>query len=264
MSEGDSQPRGEQIKSVATAFRILEAVRTRDRVGVTELADALDLPKSTVHHYLSTLAGDNYLVREDGTYRLGLGLFTLGAQARTQERIFHVAKPNVDRLAETTGEQARLVVERDGHGITLYQAAGEHVDNPPTYAGRVEDLHCTAAGKAFLAELPEARLNELLSGHPLPYRTENTITDPTELRETLAEIRERGVAFDDEERDEGVRCVASAISDREGELLGAISVSGPSERLDDERFRSEIPSRLRNVVGVVEFNTTYSEWSDAV
>jgi len=264
MSEGDSQPRGEQIKSVATAFRILEAVRTRDRVGVTELADALDLPKSTVHHYLSTLAADNYLLREDGTYRLGLGLFTLGAQARTQERIFHVAKPNVDRLAETTGEQARLVVERDGHGITLYQAAGENVDDPPTYAGRVEDLHCTAAGKAFLAELPEDRLDELLSGHPLPYRTENTITDPSELRETLAEIRDRGVAFDDEERDAGVRCVASAISDREGELLGAISVSGPSDRIDDERFRSEIPSRLRNVVGVVEFNTTYSEWSDAV
>ncbi|WP_459194782.1 IclR family transcriptional regulator [Halosimplex sp. J119] len=264
MSDGSSQPRGEQIKSVATAFRILQAVRERDRVGVTELADALDLPKSTVHHYLSTLAADNYLVREDGTYRLGLGLFTLGAQARTQERIYHVAKPNVDRLADTTGEQARLVVERDGRGITLYQAAGDNVDDPLTYAGTVEDLHCTAAGKAFLAELPEEELDAMLDDNPLPRRTANTITDPDELRESLADIRERGVAFDDEERDEGVRCVASAISDRSGELLGAISVSGPAGRLTDERFRSEIPSRLRNVVGVVEFNTTYSEWSDAL
>ncbi|WP_123538646.1 IclR family transcriptional regulator [Halosimplex salinum] len=264
MSEGDSRSGGGRIESVATAFRILEGVRERDRVGVTELADALDLPKSTVHHYLSTLASDNYLVREDGRYRLGLGLFTLGASARTQERIYHVAKPNVDRLAETTGEQARLVVERDGQGITLYQAAGDDVDDPPTYAGTVEDLHCTAAGKAFLAELPADRLDAFLADSSLSRRTDNTITDEDELRATLAEIRERGVAFDDEERDQGVRCVASAISDRSGELLGAISVSGPSDRLTGERFRSEIPSRIRNVVGVVEFNTTYSEWSDAL
>ncbi|MFB6139104.1 MAG: IclR family transcriptional regulator [Halosimplex sp.] len=264
MSEGDSQQRGERIQSVATGFRILEAVRRRDRVGVTELADALDLPKSTVHHYLSTLAADNYLAREDGTYRLGLGLFTLGAKARTRERIYHVAKPNVDRLAETTGEQARLVVERDGRGITLYQAAGERVDDPLTDAGSVEDLHCTAAGKAFLAELPDDRLEAVLADHPLPRRTPNTITDADELRAALADIRERGVAFDDEERDEGVRCVASAVSDRSGDLLGAISVSGPADRLTDERFRSEIPSRLRNVVGVVEFTSTYSEWADGL
>ncbi|MFC7195890.1 IclR family transcriptional regulator [Halosimplex aquaticum] len=111
---------------------------------------------------------------------------------------------------------------------------------------------------------PRTSSDALLADNPLPRRTANTITDPGELRESLAEIRERGVAFDDEERDEGVRCVASAISDRSGELLGAISVSGPADRLTDERFRSEIPSRLRNVVGVVEFNTTYSEWSDAL
>lgn len=263
MSEGDTRG-GERIGSVATAFRILEAVRERESAGVTELAEALDLPKSTVHHYLSTLAADGYLVGEDGRYRLGLGLFTLGATARIRERIYHVAKPSVDRLAEETGEQARLVVEHDGQGVTLYQSAGDDVDDPPTYAGTVEELHCTAAGKAFLAELPEDRLDEVLADHPLPRRTPNTITDPEELRSALASIRERGVAFDDEERDEGVRCVASAVTDRSGTLLGAISVSGPTERMDDERFRSEVPSRIRNVVGVVEFNTTYSEWSDTV
>jgi len=264
MSDGDTRRGGDRIASVGTAFRILEAVRERDSAGVTELAEALDLPKSTVHHYLATLADDGYLVAQDGRYRLGLGLFTLGATARTGERIYHVAKPNVDRLAEATGEQARLVVVRDGRAITLYQSVGDAVDDPPTHAGTVEGLHCTAAGKAYLAELPDDRRDEFLAATPLDPRTPNTITDPEELRATLSAIRDRGVAFDDEERDEGVRCVASAVSDRSGELLGAISVSGPVERMPDERFRSEVPSRLRNVVGVVEFNTTYSEWSDAL
>ncbi|ELZ26900.1 transcriptional regulator, IclR family protein [Halosimplex carlsbadense 2-9-1] len=264
MSDGDTGRGGDRIASVGTAFRVLEAVRERDSVGVTELAEALDLPKSTVHHYLATLADGGYLAAEDGRYRLGLGLFTLGATARTGERLFHVAKPNVDRLAEATGEQARLVVVRDGRAITLYQATGDAVDDPPTYAGTVEDLHCTAAGKAYLAELPDERLDEFLADHPLPRRTANTVTDPDELRAALSAVRDRGVAFDDEERDEGVRCVASAVSDRSGELLGAISVSAPLDRMPDDRFRSEIPSRLRNVVGVVEFNTTYSEWSDAL
>lgn len=264
MSDGDTGRGGDRIASVGTAFRILEAVRERDSVGVTELAEALELPKSTVHHYLATLADDGYLAAEDGRYRLGLGLFTLGATARTGERIFHVAKPNVDRLADATGEQARLVVERDGRGITLYQATGDEVDDPPTHAGDVEELHCSAAGKAFLAELPADRLDAFLADRALEARTPNTITDPDELRDALSTVRDRGVAFDDEERDEGVRCVASAVSDRSGELLGAISVSAPLDRMPDERFRSEIPSRLHNVVGVVEFNTTYSEWSDAL
>jgi len=264
MSDGNTGRGGDRIASVGTAFRILEAVRERDSAGVTELAEALEIPKSTVHHYLATLADDGYLVAEDGRYRLGLGLFTLGATARTGERIYHVAKPNVDRLAEATGEGARLVVVRDGRAITLYQAVGDEVDDPPTYAGTIEALHCTAAGKAYLADLSDERLDEYLAATTLEPRTPNTVTDPDELRAVLSEIRDRGVAFDDEERDEGVRCVASAVSDRSGELLGAISVSGPVDRMPDERFRSEVPSRLRNVVGVVEFNTTYSEWSDAL
>lgn len=263
MSERDGGTAGRTIASVETAVRILEALRDRDRAGVTELATELDLPKSTVHHYLTTLAEAGYLVDDEGRYRLGLGLLTLGAKARGQERIYHLARGDVDRLAEMTGECARLVVEQDGRGITLYQATGERVDEPVTGVGDVDDLHCTAAGKAFLAELGEERRDEILSD-PLAGYTPNTTTDPDALRDELDAIRERGIAFDDEERYEGVRCVASAITDPSGELLGAISVSGPTERLADERFRSTVPSRIHNVVGVVEYNTTYSEWSDAL
>ncbi|MFP8952457.1 IclR family transcriptional regulator [Natrialbaceae archaeon A-arb3/5] len=253
---------GKTIKSVETTMRILESVRRRTEAGVTEVAEDVDLSKSTVHHYLKTLELYNCLEKSNGRYRLGLRFLTYGGQARAGTRIYQLAKADVDKLAVETGEEVRLVVEQRGHGITLYQSTGENVDTPRSHVGRIEELHCTAAGKAFLASLPESRAAELLDEINLTAYTDHTITDQAALEAELERIRSRNVAFDDEERYEGVRCVAVSITNRSGELLGAISVSGPKERLSDERFRTTIPDQLQNLVGVVEINTTYSEWGD--
>lgn len=113
-----------------------------------------------------------------------------------------------------------------------------------------------------LFETDEERLEELLDVDSLTRYTENTITDADALTAELERTETQDIAFDDEEYDEGIRCVASAISDTSGELLGAISVSGPTERIDEDRFRSEIPHQIRNAVGVVEINSTYSQWSE--
>ena len=251
-----------RIKSVETALDVLEAVAAAGELGVTELGDRIDRPKSTVHHYVSTLESRGYLERTDDRYELGLGLLTLGGRARERRRLYHLARDDVDELAAETGERARLVVEQDGRGVTLYQSDGEAVGETDTHLGSVEDLYCSAAGKAFLAELTDEAVEEYLAETTLEPHTERTITDPAALREELDDIRSRGVAFDDEEYLEGVRCVATAITSREGDLLGAVSISGSVERLDDDRFRTEIPNLLRNVAGVVEINTTYSGWSD--
>lgn len=262
MSSGDSETHGKTIKSVETALRILEELRDSDCTGVTELAESLDISKGTVHHHINTLARQNYLEREDGTYRLGLGMLTFGGAARTRERIFALARDDVDRLAEETGELVTLVAEWDGNGVTLYQSAGANVDEVTSHVGEVQELHCTAAGKAFLAKLPDERLDDILDVNELTRYTENTITDPDQLAAELERTRSQGIAFDDEEYRDGKRCVASAVCDNSGELLGAISVSGPVERVGDDRFRSEIPHQIRNTVGVVEINTTYSQWTD--
>lgn len=262
MSSGESGTPGKTIQSVETAFRILEELRDSDHSGVTELADALDISKSTVHHHINTLANENYLERDDGTYKLGLGMLTFGGKARSHQQIFELARDDVDRLAEETGELVRLVVEWDGHGVTLYQSSGDNVEQARSQVGGLQELHCTAAGKAFLAKLPEDRVESVLDVNALTSYTENTITDPDALSEELERTEAQGIAFDDEEYDEGMRCVASAISDHSGELLGAISVTGPVDRFDEDRFRSEIPHQIRNTVGVVEINTTYSQWAD--
>lgn len=262
MTASNGETPGRTIGSVETAIELVQAIHDREEAGVSELAGEVELSKSTVHHYLKTLEHQGCLENVGGRYRVGHRFLTFGGQARARERIYRLAKPDVDQLAEDTGEEVRLVVERQGRGIVLYQAQGEHADCPRTHIGSVEELHCTAAGKAFLAALPDDRVEERLESSELTAHTPNTITDPAELREELETIRSRGIAFDDEEWVEGVRCVAAAISDSDGDLLGAISVSGPVERLEGERFETGIPTRLRNVAGVVEINTAYSAWDD--
>lgn len=259
---GEDADTGKTIQSVETALAVLDAVGEREPVGVTEVADALDRSKASVHHHLNTLRQSGYLEQVDGKYRLGLAFLSLGGQVRERQSIYHLAKADADDLAAETGELVRLVVERADRGVVVYQTAGEHVDDPDTRLGSDEPLYCTAAGKAFLAELPADRIDRYLAETDLRAHTDRTITDPDRLREELATIDAEGVAFDDGERYEGVRCVACAVHSPDGELLGAISVSGSADRLTDERFRSEIPDRLQNVVGVVELQHTYSRWTE--
>ncbi|MFB6151458.1 MAG: IclR family transcriptional regulator [Haloarculaceae archaeon] len=250
------------IQSVEKAFRVLEAVRDGGPAGVTEIASRIGAPKSSVHHYARTLESMGYLDKDGGAYDLGIRLLSLGGPARSNQHLFQLARDDVDDLAERTGEQARLIREQDGYEITLYQATGENLPEPYGPLGGIDPLHCTAAGKAFLAELSETEVAQFLDELDLTPRTPNTITEPEELRRELEAIRERGVAFDDRERYEGVRCVAAAIGTDATGSSGAISVSGPVERMDDERFRETIPDVIQNYAGVVEVNTVYSEWAE--
>ncbi|QLG48098.1 IclR family transcriptional regulator [Natrinema halophilum] len=262
MPEESTGGRGKTIQSVESALEVIEVIRRKERAGVTEITKELDRSKSTVHHYVTTLVKHDYLDKVDGEYQLSLRFLTLGGQVRERERLYHLGKDVVDELAHETGEQARLIVERNGSVITLYQATGDRVDEPITHVGSTEELHCTAAGKVFLAELSDAEIDAFLDEISFPSYTERTITDPGELRIELEEIRDLGVGFDDEERYKGYRCVAAAISTTESELFGALSISAPTDRMAEERFRTDVPNQLQNVAGVVEINTTYSEWTD--
>lgn len=252
-----------RIQSVDTTFAIVELIRDRGTVGVTEVAESLDQSKSTIHHYLTTLEDRGYVEQEEDGYSLGLRFLTLGGVARDREQLFHLSKADVDRLAAETGEKARLIVERDWQGITLHQAEGDQIGETRTCVGSTEDLHSTAAGKALLAALPSEQVDEYVRTQDLASHTANTITDPDQLRAELDRIRSRGVALDDQEHYEGVRCVAAPVSAREQGVLGTLSVSGPTTRLDDERFRSTIPDKLQTAAGVVEINTIYSAWTNS-
>ena len=240
------------IKSVETSFAVLEEIRRRNGAGVTELANALGLSKSAVHHHVTTLEQQNFLTKIDGQYRLGLRFLTFGGHARKKEEIFESGKDDVDKLAGKTGETARLIVENSGYGLTLYQSTGKNVKNPRTHLGMMEHLHSTAAGKAFLAALPPEEVDTIIGKQDLKQFTEKTIVKRESLHRELDQIRTDGLAFDDGEQFDGVRCIATTVTANSNGLLGAISVSAPTERMADRRFREELPDVLRDVAEAIE------------
>lgn len=246
------------VKAAQTTFRIIHALKNLDGAGVTELSDHLDLSKSSVHSYLSTLKEGGYVVQDGETYQVGLRFLELGSYAQRRKKIYDVAKPEVGSLAEETGELANLMVEQHGLGVYLHRAHGEDAVGVDVYSGARIHLHSTALGKAYLSQLPEDRVREIMDTHGMPAETENTVTDVDALLDELAEIREEGIAYDREERLPGARCVAAPIVTNSGDVEGAISVTGPARRMKGERFETEIPELLWNATNVIELNITYT------
>jgi DNA-binding IclR family transcriptional regulator len=249
---------GNTIGALGTSLQILETLKERGGAGVTELSNTLDLPKSTVYSHLRTLREHEYVIKEGDRYCLSLRFLDFGEHTRDRMRIYEVARPEVDSLAEDTGELANLLVEENGQGVYLYRAKGAQAVSLDTHAGMRVGLHCTSLGKAVLAHLPAERVDEIVDRWGLPPRTAETITSREELDEELARIRERGYAHDNGERLSGLRCIAAPITDADGHAIGAISVAGPTSRMKGERFESEIPERVMSAANVTELNLTYS------
>lgn len=246
------------VKTTETTFAIVEGLMALDGAGVTELATHLETPKSTVHNYLSTLEQEGYVTKEGATYTVGIRFLELGSYARSRMPIYDIATPEVDRLAEATGELANLSIEEHGRGVYIHQARGERAVNVDASVGTRVPLHETALGKAILAHLPEERVDEIVDQYGLPGGTSRTISTRPALESALETVRERGYATDDEERLEGLRCVAAPIQTADGRVLGAVSVSGPVNRLRGAHFEEELPSRVLEAVNVIELNVTYS------
>ena len=251
-------PAENTITATRTSLRIVEALKRLDGASLTAVAEDLDIAKSTVHNHLHTLEDEGYITSEGSVYRVGLRFLELGEYKRNRMDIYEIARPEVASLAEKTGEMANAAVEEHGEGVYITRSEGTEAVTVDTYAGKRVKLHCTALGKTILAQLPEERVDEIVDTHGLPARTENTIPDRTELKTELDQVRERGYAYDREERLRGLRCVAAPIVVEDGDLVAALSVSGPTTRIRGDLFHEEIPELLLSAANVVEINLAYS------
>lgn len=245
------------VNAVETTLRIAQALQKHDRIGVTELAGEVDLPRSTVFNHLKTLEENEYVVNEGGSYRLGCRFLKLGANARSHHDVHSVARGEVNRLAAETGEISALLIEEHGMGVFLHRAEGEQAVHIDSYIGQRIYLHGAALGKAILASLPRERVVEVVDRRGLPALTENTITDRGALFDELDRIESDGIAFDDQERLNGLRSVATPITDDTGAVLGAVSVAGPTSRVQGDRFRETLPAKLSDVGDVITLDLTY-------
>lgn len=246
------------IRAVSRSIRIVNALQEMAGAGVTEVAKYVELPKSTVYNHIQTLYKNDYLVKEGDKYHLGLRLLEHGGYTRSQMDIFQVAKPEIESLAEELGEVVNLTTEEHGKAVYLYQERGKNAIQLNSFVGKHQYLHSTAFGKAMLAFMPEDRVESILDRHGMPTRTDQTIGDHEELFAELATIREDGYATDDEESLQGLWCVGSPILTQSGEVLGAVSVSGPVGRLSADRLTETIPDQVLNTTNVIEINMANS------
>lgn len=229
------------IKATITAHEILETIRTERGTTLTEISTELGLSKSAVHKHLATLQSIGYVQQSGNEYGIGLRLVSFGVHARQREKIFDAAKPQVVKLANLTGDQTCLVVpdrSQDWQCLYIYSAVPTDSD-VASLEGRLRPFHSTASGKALLSQWDTVELEAFFRDSELDPVTENTITDPDELRTELQAIRDQGVAYDRREHSSDLQGVAAPVCDVDGSPLGAIEVLGPAKWLIGKRLEEE-------------------------
>jgi DNA-binding IclR family transcriptional regulator len=226
-------------QSVQRAMRVLNAFTdAQPEWALNELAKTLELNKTTTYRLLSALEIEGMVTRDEqsGAYRLGPGAIILGGRALRTNSLNIVSHADLDKLAEETGETVTLEILVDGDVLIIDQVQGSHM------LGASQDLfarwptHATSTGKVLLAYLPLVQCEELLSV-PLDQYTENTITDINELKEELNQIRTQGFATVHEELEIGFVAGAAPIFNHNGRVVAAISVGGPSVRMNPDRLQ---------------------------
>ncbi|WP_254525760.1 IclR family transcriptional regulator [Natrinema caseinilyticum] len=245
------------IKATKTTFTIIETLIDLDGAGISELADNVGIPKSTVHNHLNTLNQLGYVCKDGSTYQVGTQFIRLGSQLRRNHDIYGVSKQEIKKLAESTGEHTSLMIEENGRGVYFHTVEGSTPLKVVTINGMATKLHTTAPGKAILAHLPEEERESIYDTHGLAATTSNTIVDRSELESHLEQIREQGYALDTGETLEAMRGVAAPIVHNNGSVQGAISVYGPRRRTDIDEFESSILDDILHSKNVIEVNLSY-------
>lgn len=232
--DGDST-----VQSLTRALQLLELLSDDDEgYRLVDLAARSGLSTSTVHRLLTTLEQRQFahFDRERSLWYVGVRCFAVGAAFARRRRISELALPMMRRLSDLCGETINLGVVSDGQIVFASQVEGRFGSRALATPGQHAPLHGTAMGQAVLASRSEPDVMQYLRTFGLPRLTNNTIARPSRLHETLAEVRRRGYAVDDEQNAIGLCCIAAAIFDEHGRPFAAVSMAGSSQRLGRSRF----------------------------
>src|SRR3989441_6678261 len=237
-----------KVQVLDRALAIIDALSAAEEdASLAELSEKVKLHKSTVHRLVTILEGHRIIERDPrtGHYHLGLRLFELGTIAIGRFNIRERARPHLEHLLYEVEETVHLCALDAGEVLYLDKMEPVRSVRMASRIGRRNPAHCTSVGKAIMAFLPESETDDLLRQHGLKRMTAKTITTPSELKADLKLIRDRGYSIDNEENEEGVRCIGAAVLDHSGRPIAAISVSAPSFRLPMDKVPAVAASVCR-------------------
>ncbi|KAF0819872.1 Transcriptional regulator KdgR, KDG operon repressor [Bacillus sp. ZZV12-4809] len=231
--------RENMVKSVSRALDIITLISLKKNgLGVTEIANQIDINKSSVYRILSTLVQYGYIEQdsETGKYKLGYKFLEISSKLLESIDLRAEARPFLQELENETNEVIHLVVYDQGEVVYIEKLEGNETLRMHSKVGKRAPMHCTSVGKAILAHLPSSIVSDILERKGMPVHTDKTITDKDEFMKELGQVRQKGYALDLEENEYGITCVAAPIFDHLGKVIAAVSISGPTMRMTDERL----------------------------
>jgi IclR family acetate operon transcriptional repressor len=240
------------VQPVYKALQVLRCLgEERRELALSEICYRVDLPKTTVFRYLQTLCACGFLMHDPNTdlYRIGLRVWELGQSVHEPLRIREIALPAMRELRDRFNETVNLGV-LDGLDVVYLEIIESRRSlRMQAQLGGRDPVYSTALGKAVLAFKHEDQWPLHLPRELAP-RTERTVTAPDKLRQSLVRVRECGYAFDDEENEDGARCIAAPIVNHAGQVLAAISLSAPASRMSD-RLVAKVAAATKETAALI-------------
>jgi len=247
------------MKSLLKAIETIDVVARAGSAGIHEISTMTGFPPSTVHRIVSTLMATNYMRQDPYTkrYSLSFRFLELGSQVRKQFNLVSIARPHLERLMAEAKESVNLAVQ-DGDSVVYLDCVQSNYSMLQLFTkpGARVPLYATAVGKMFLSRMSASDLKAYLKRTQLTLNTPYTRIEPAQIIEDLKQIRLQGYSLDDEEMEEGVRCVAALIYDHNQEPAGAISLSGASMRIAPARV-SYFGELILNCAGAISRELGY-------
>lgn len=228
------------IQVIERMMSLLDALAAApESASLKQLSASTDLHPSTAHRILAAMTNARFVERQDaGSYRLGIRLLELGSLVKSRINLREVALPFMQELHEKIGEAINLGSRHDDDIVYLERtSSGRALVRVVYLVGGRAPLHLTSLGKLFLAAESAQKVRDYAKRTGLPGKTPHSLTTLATLEKELDKVRRHDVAYDDEEAELGLKCVAAPIRDDEGQIVAALSVSAPADRHDPDWAR---------------------------
>ncbi|HWR40657.1 MAG TPA: IclR family transcriptional regulator [Patescibacteria group bacterium] len=240
---------GLEVQSLQRALDILEVVgNSRQPVPLKEITAQTGLPKSTVYRLLSNLEAREYIrCNADTSYQLGLKLLMMSQRVEQSFELKHLARPYIVELNEYTRESVHLGMLHNNRVLYVDTVESAHTIRLVAKVGATNWVHFTALGKALLVQHSDEAIVKILQEQGMDRKTASTLVTPAAFLEEMERVRREGYAWDEQESEDGCRCVGAPIFNHKGQVVAAISISGPVARVSRDMASSDFVPRLLSV-----------------